>query len=534
MIGIFRKLFAVPLLAVLFLPLFSVSAQNVSTTTPSDTQALIQQLQELVNSLKVQIEELRAKIETQEKELAVVKSEIQFNTFLSRGSTGDEVRQLQGVLKTDPEIYPEGLVTGFFGPITEAAIKRFQQKHGIESLGIVGPKTRAKLNEFITEGAGASGIIPSGLPIASGISTATQATTTPEGKVIICHYPPGNPENKHTLEIDQSALNAHLAHGDIMGACGIPPVPSSLPPTPPPATTTPPAPPPSTATTTATTTPTTSPPPSPTPTPPPPSPTPPSPSPTPPPPGSSATTTAPIDTTAPVISNVQIQNTFLSDGWKLKTLTWITDEPSDTYIDCGLTTSYGNYSGPVPNPLTTSHSMNFSGYDNATYHCQVLSKDAAGNTGVSGDYTFDYTFPPSTSAPQLVISNVQAINIGSISVTITWDTSRQSIGTVYYAAHPLVSYTNDMAWSTVGDFTSHIVTITYLSPATTYYYQVVSKDSSGNSATSSERSFTTLPSPPPSTSTTTAATGAAYTIQALAAILQSLAVMLGILQNILK
>jgi len=57
------------------------------------------------------------------------------------------------------------------------------------------------------------------------------ATTTPpvvvppvvtppvEEKVTICHKPPGNPENAHTLEISKSALSAHLAHGDHVGEC---------------------------------------------------------------------------------------------------------------------------------------------------------------------------------------------------------------------------------------------------------------------------------------------------------------------------
>jgi hypothetical protein len=39
------------------------------------------------------------------------------------------------------------------------------------------------------------------------------------GKAIICHYPPGNPGNRHTIEIGQPAVPAHLAHGDTLGPC---------------------------------------------------------------------------------------------------------------------------------------------------------------------------------------------------------------------------------------------------------------------------------------------------------------------------
>jgi hypothetical protein len=39
--------------------------------------------------------------------------------------------------------------------------------------------------------------------------------TTIERKVTICHLPPGNPPNFQIIEIGESALAAHLAHGDI-------------------------------------------------------------------------------------------------------------------------------------------------------------------------------------------------------------------------------------------------------------------------------------------------------------------------------
>ena len=38
-------------------------------------------------------------------------------------------------------------------------------------------------------------------------------------KVTICHIPPGNPDNAKTHTIDESALSAHLAHGDKEGPC---------------------------------------------------------------------------------------------------------------------------------------------------------------------------------------------------------------------------------------------------------------------------------------------------------------------------
>ncbi len=71
-----------------------------------------------------------------------------FNKDLSRGNESDDVKNLQGLLAKDKEIYPEGVANGFFGPATEKAVKRFQAKHGLPQVGRVGPATRAKLNEL--------------------------------------------------------------------------------------------------------------------------------------------------------------------------------------------------------------------------------------------------------------------------------------------------------------------------------------------------------------------------------------------------
>jgi peptidoglycan hydrolase-like protein with peptidoglycan-binding domain len=72
--------------------------------------------------------------------------------YLEKGSRGADVKALQEYLKNYKDLYPEGLVTGTFGPATERAVGRFQEKYGLarkgqSGYGVVGPKTRAKLNE---------------------------------------------------------------------------------------------------------------------------------------------------------------------------------------------------------------------------------------------------------------------------------------------------------------------------------------------------------------------------------------------------
>lgn len=73
---------------------------------------------------------------------------------LRLGSSGSQVNDLQNFLKSQVDIYPEGLVTGYFGPLTREAVERFQERYGIASegdagYGLVGPKTRAKINSLL-------------------------------------------------------------------------------------------------------------------------------------------------------------------------------------------------------------------------------------------------------------------------------------------------------------------------------------------------------------------------------------------------
>ena len=70
------------------------------------------------------------------------------------GDRGDEISKLQEFLAKDPEVYPQGQISGYFGALTKQAVIRFQKKYGIAQVGRVGPQTRAKLNELQGSGFG--------------------------------------------------------------------------------------------------------------------------------------------------------------------------------------------------------------------------------------------------------------------------------------------------------------------------------------------------------------------------------------------
>lgn len=68
--------------------------------------------------------------------------QIIFTKDLQFGDTGNEVQQLQEFLAKNPTIYPEGLVTGYFGPLTESAVKLFQKLNNLPETGKLDLATR--------------------------------------------------------------------------------------------------------------------------------------------------------------------------------------------------------------------------------------------------------------------------------------------------------------------------------------------------------------------------------------------------------
>jgi len=51
------------------------------------------------------------------------------------------------------------------------------------------------------------------------IDYATDVASDEKRHVVICHVPPGNPENEHSIRVSINAVHAHLAHGDSLGPC---------------------------------------------------------------------------------------------------------------------------------------------------------------------------------------------------------------------------------------------------------------------------------------------------------------------------
>jgi DNA-binding beta-propeller fold protein YncE len=114
------------------------------------------------------------------------------------------------------------------------------------------------------------------------------------------------------------------------------------------------------------------------------------------------------DANPPTISSVAAGNLTTSAA----TITWTTNEVSDSQVEYGLTTSYGSASTLNP-ALVTSHTVALSSLQvNTTYHYRVKSKDASGNLAVSNDFTFTTVSSPPPLNLKLEAENMPIKTVG--------------------------------------------------------------------------------------------------------------------------
>ncbi len=112
------------------------AATTMPTTSSSQTNGE-KMIQNTINAESARSAELNVELNSK---LGIIHT-------LRRHSTGNDVKLLQQFLKVYG-VYPEGLVTGYFGPLTEQAVKKFQEEESIDNVGIAGPKTRTRIFEI--------------------------------------------------------------------------------------------------------------------------------------------------------------------------------------------------------------------------------------------------------------------------------------------------------------------------------------------------------------------------------------------------
>jgi len=78
---------------------------------------------------------------------------------LDQGMSGSDVSSLQSFLGQDNTIYPQGLVTGYYGTLTTSAVSNFQARNNIPTVGRVGPITLVALNAQMDAGMNTSALV---------------------------------------------------------------------------------------------------------------------------------------------------------------------------------------------------------------------------------------------------------------------------------------------------------------------------------------------------------------------------------------
>lgn len=438
-----------------------------SQTTAKDQQAVIIQLQEQIKILQDQITALTKQIEGQSKEIEKIKTEVAFTRTLQRGMTGDEVKKLQEFLKQFPDIYPEGLVTGYYGPLTETAVRKLQEKQGLESVGFVGPRTLSKLNELVIEGAGSSGTIPPGLLTAPGIAkkveipaisvlqatttttatstvlTTVQATTTLSTPVITVTATTSATATSTTLSSPVSSS------GSGTSGAGVTTVTTTI------------------ATITGTGT------------------------------SSSATTTTSTVNTPPIT----VTSPNGGEAWQYSLnyrLGYVLNAISPSRIGVKLfkgsavvyeTVTSTTWGDGIFHITLSSANLYSSVGSGDNYKIRIYDQD---NPGVYDDSDNYFTILP-VDITQPVASSVSASGVTSNSAVITWTTDEPTDGFINYGSTP----TNWVVTSTNTSYTtSHSFTLSNLGSNTLYTYRIYSRDATGNGLQGTpDYTFTTLSGP---------------------------------------
>jgi len=195
------------------------------------------------------------------------------------------------------------------------------------------------------------------------------------------------------------------------------------------------------------------------------------------------TSVASADTTAPIVSN--IATTVTPTTVKV---TWSTNENATAVLLYGTTASFGSSANESVSQL--NQETNLSGLTaDTTYHFAIVAKDAAGNTSTTTTNTFKTSAAPDTTTPtfsSLVVSSSAG------TTNISWTTSENATGKIYYGTVSPITTAGAPLTIQSGAYTAnHTFNLNGLTASTTYYFLLEGKDAAGNTGLDSEHQFTT-------------------------------------------
>lgn len=407
----------------------------VAGTAPS-AEAQTQSIAALIAQLTAQVERLQAQLAALKEAQTVVQEtqEEARNTLklinqLKEGMSGEEVQLLQTILAADADIYPEGLLTGYFGKATVKALKKFQKKYGLAAEGVLDKKTIERLNEFLAQQN--FSLMRWNNDDRDDDDNRKKERGTRNGFCLL--VPPGHLIAPGWLRKQGNNVLVPLCRTVPLSIAKKIPWWFS--------TSTPPSP------------------------------------------------TSTKDMTPPVFSSTTITNVASSSA----TLLWTTNEPARARVYYAATSSFPlvQASSSVRNTFLTTHTFTLSGLTPSTTYFYVLeARDVWGNTATSSHQSFMTVAGPDLTPP--LVTSLAMSGISTSSASVTWTTNEPATSRVYYSTSTPLVFGTAQSTSSSTYATSHMLGLSPLIASTTYYYVVESKDGSGNTATSTEASFVTL------------------------------------------
>lgn len=188
------------------------------------------------------------------------------------------------------------------------------------------------------------------------------------------------------------------------------------------------------------------------------------------------------------IADVSVKS---AQSWKLA-ISW--EPPTNAQ---GLVNQYQVYRSINNNTFTkvaTATGIAFvdTGLDQQTYYYKIRACTSVNSCGAFTSVISMYPDGKFTE-PATLTAEPEAKNITTKQVTISWQTDRQSDSKVAYGL-TAGEYMPEEP-SVAKQSPSHSVTLSNLSPGTTYYYQAKWTDEDGNTGSFKEQQFTTAPAP---------------------------------------
>jgi peptidoglycan hydrolase-like protein with peptidoglycan-binding domain len=227
----------------------------------------------------------------------------------------------------------------------------------------------------------------------------------------------------------------------------------------------------------------------------------------------------------PVSTPAVISSISASPAPTAATVTWSTDKMATSFLEYGITTTYG-LEGTLNTSLSTSHTQSLTNLEpSTTYHYRVISVDADHNITTSNDHTFTTSAPVSGPIAAPAAVTVSVSDHGHAYATLSWNVAsalvdtaatydirystspitEQNFASATKAQEPVIGY-EDLQPSGI----SRTYTVVDLNPSTLYYFAVKSKyQASDWSVLSSTPSVTTsgLSVVTPSTNTNSSTAG---------------------------